>query len=207
MSCKRKDTWQRWKKELLVWKCALEVGCYLASVIPCALRLPHIISIQQQGEGTDGEKPAPCSCSETEMLLLTPSPDTVMEQISKPKITNHNCQQPSEHMSVWFTVPEQRERSLGGVSAKVVAQCHFSPVSYALQNLSLQNKREARDPWISLTSIFFIMEHHLFQSLGSVQNEISIERKKFLIILQWIWATRSVCNLGAGTSWSLGGNS
>lgn len=102
---------------------------------------------------------------------------------------------------------QNRGRGPLEVSAKVVAQCHFSPVSYALQNLSLQNKREARDPWISLTSIFFIMEHHLFQSLGSVQNEISIERKKFLIILQWIWATRSVCNLGAGTSWSLGGNS
>lgn len=46
MSCKRRDTWQRWKKEYLVWKCALEVGCYLESLCDsmCPKTATHNIS-------------------------------------------------------------------------------------------------------------------------------------------------------------------
>lgn len=76
-------------------------------------------------------------------------------------------------MSV-FTVPEESEvpwRCVCKGCSSVQPQSHVFCSSKPLTS------------WILFTPIFFTVKHESFQSLGSVRNEIPIERKKLLIIL------------------------
>lgn len=160
----------------MVWKCALKAGSYLASV--CDSICPKTLGQYSSRVRGQMEKPtpAPCSCSETGMLLLTPHPDSVIDkqtQNNKPTTSSSRL-----NMSVLFMVPE-RDR---GTLEVCLQRLWLSVISVPCLMLYKTSNFKIKEKW-DLYIYFFIMEHQSFQSLGSVQNEIPIERKKLLILL------------------------
>lgn len=128
-SSKRRDTWQGWKKEYMVWKCALKAGCYLASVCDsiCPKTATHSVSTVA-GWGDRWRNPSSLFLLWNRNAFtdtMSRQSDGVDKQTQNNKPTTVSS---LLNMSVLFALPEGSRGALE-VSAKAVAQCNLSPMS------------------------------------------------------------------------------